>query len=71
METINAALNEAVPGAGFSFTQPIEMRFNELIAGVRSDVAVKLFGDDLETPRQEGEAIRSCLGWERLRAPRP
>ena len=47
------------------------MRFDELTAGVRSDVAVKLFGDDLETPRQEGEAIRSCLGWGRLRAPRP
>jgi len=52
------ALSEAVPGVGFSYTQPIEMRFNELIAGVRSDIAIKLFGDDLETLRQKGEEIR-------------
>ena len=51
------ALDETVPGVGFSFLQPIEMRFNELIAGVRSDVGIKLFGDDLETLRQKGEEI--------------
>jgi cobalt-zinc-cadmium resistance protein CzcA len=49
---MSAALEEAVPGIGFSFTQPIEMRFNELIAGIRSDVGVKLFGDDLDTLRR-------------------
>jgi cobalt-zinc-cadmium resistance protein CzcA len=38
-----------VPGNNYEFTQPIQMRFNELISGVRSDVAVKLFGDDLDT----------------------
>ncbi|MCW5890873.1 MAG: CusA/CzcA family heavy metal efflux RND transporter [bacterium] len=38
----------ATLGSSFEFTQPIQMRFNELIAGVRSDVAVKLFGDDLD-----------------------
>jgi cobalt-zinc-cadmium resistance protein CzcA len=38
-----------VPGNKYEIIQPIEMRFNELIAGVRSDVAVKVFGDDLET----------------------
>ncbi len=38
-----------LPGNAYEFTQPIEMRFNELIAGVRSDVAVKVFGDDLDT----------------------
>ncbi len=57
VEKMEAALNETVPGVGFSFTQPIEMRFNELIAGVRSDVGVKLFGDDLETLRQKGEEL--------------
>jgi len=36
------------PGNKYEITQPIEMRFNELIAGVRSDVAVKIFGDDME-----------------------
>ena len=35
-----------VPGNAYEFTQPIQMRFNELIAGVRSDVAVKVYGDD-------------------------
>ena len=38
-----------VPGNNYEFTQPIQMRFNELISGVRSDVAVKVFGDDLDT----------------------
>jgi cobalt-zinc-cadmium resistance protein CzcA len=56
IEKMNTAL-EAVPGTAFSFTQPIEMRFNELISGVRSDVAVKLFGDDLEVLRKKGEEI--------------
>ena len=40
---------ESVPGTAYGFTQPIQLRFNELISGVRSDVAVKIFGDDLET----------------------
>ena len=57
IEKFEKALESAVPGTGFSYTQPIEMRFNELIAGVRSDVAVKLFGDDLETLRRKGEEI--------------
>lgn len=37
----------AIPGIDYEFTQPIEMRFNELITGVRSDIAIKIFGDDL------------------------
>jgi cobalt-zinc-cadmium resistance protein CzcA len=50
-----------VPGNNYEFTQPIEMRFNELIAGVRSDVAVKVFGDDLETLLATGEAVEKVL----------
>jgi len=57
IEQMEEALHEAVPGVGLSFTQPIEMRFNELIAGVRSDVAVKLFGDDLELLAEKGAEI--------------
>jgi cobalt-zinc-cadmium resistance protein CzcA len=38
-----------IPGIGGGFSQPIEMRFNELIAGVRSDVGVKIYGEDLDT----------------------
>ena len=48
-------------GNTYEFTQPIEMRFNELIAGVRSDVAVKVFGDDLEVLRGLGDEIAEIL----------
>ncbi len=61
IEKMDQALDQSVPGVGYSFLQPIEMRFNELIAGVRSDVAVKLFGDDLETLRKQGEEIARVL----------
>jgi cobalt-zinc-cadmium resistance protein CzcA len=50
-----------VPGNNYEFTQPIEMRMNELIAGVRSDVAVKVFGDDLELLTEAGRSIESLL----------
>lgn len=52
---------QKIPGNKYEFTQPIEMRFNELIAGVRSDVAVKVFGDNLETLLHTGEKIESVL----------
>jgi cobalt-zinc-cadmium resistance protein CzcA len=48
---------EAIPGNNYEFTQPIQMRFNELLSGVRADVAVKLFGDDLDTLRELGQAV--------------
>jgi cobalt-zinc-cadmium resistance protein CzcA len=50
-----------LPGNNYEFTQPIQMRFNELIAGVRSDVAVKVFGDDLDTLSGEAERIAAIL----------
>jgi cobalt-zinc-cadmium resistance protein CzcA len=56
-----AATVDAVPGAQYSFTQPIQMRFNELISGVRSDVAVKLYGDDLEQLTRLGGRIGAAL----------
>ncbi|ODU25150.1 MAG: cation transporter [Verrucomicrobia bacterium SCN 57-15] len=46
-----------IPGNNYEFTQPIQMRFNELIAGVRSDVAVKLFGEDMAVLQQYGKQI--------------
>ncbi len=57
LERMERALAESVPGVGFSFTQPIEMRFNELIAGVRSDIGIKLFGDDLDVLRLKADEI--------------
>ena len=46
-----------IPGNNYEFTQPIQMRMNELISGVRADVAIKVYGDDLETLTEVGEAI--------------
>ncbi|MGH7893576.1 MAG: efflux RND transporter permease subunit, partial [Candidatus Binatia bacterium] len=56
------ALDGAVPGVGIGFTQPIEMRFNELISGVRSDIALKIFGDDLDVLKERGDAATRVLG---------
>ena len=64
-ELVNAMakkMEEEVPGTKFEFLQPIQMRFNELIAGVRSDVAVKIFGDDLEVLAEEGKRVGKILG---------
>ncbi|MGA1081056.1 MAG: efflux RND transporter permease subunit, partial [Steroidobacteraceae bacterium] len=49
----------AIPGNNYEFTQPIQMRMNELIAGVRADVAVKVYGDDLEQLLALGETIEN------------
>ena len=57
---LNAAVNE-IPGNNYEFTQPVQMRMNELIAGVRSDVAVKLFGDDLDQLLASGEVIEAVV----------
>ena len=63
-EDLVKAMREAVeqiPGNNYEFTQPIQMRFNELISGVRSDVAVKVFGDDLDALLKSGEEISGIL----------
>jgi cobalt-zinc-cadmium resistance protein CzcA len=52
---------EQIPGNNYEFTQPIQMRFNELLSGVRADVAVKVFGDDLDTLLQSGGQIEDVL----------
>jgi cobalt-zinc-cadmium resistance protein CzcA len=54
-------LVSTVPGNNYEFTQPIEMRFNELIAGVRSDLAVKVFGDDLDIMLAHARKISAVL----------
>ena len=51
----------AIPGNSYEITQPIQMRFNELIAGVRGDVAVKVFGDDFAQMNATAEAIADVL----------
>ena len=59
-----AAIQETVgkvPGNNYEFSQPIQLRFNELISGVRSDVAVKIFGDDMDVLNKTGEEVSSML----------
>jgi cobalt-zinc-cadmium resistance protein CzcA len=50
-----------IPGNNYEFLQPIQMRFNELIAGVRSEVAVKLYGDDLDALLASGKEIEKVV----------
>ena len=60
-----AELNQAVeqiPGSRYEFIQPIQMRFNELIAGVRSDVAIRIYGDDLEELATAADAVLGVVG---------
>ena len=51
-----------LPGSNYEFSQPIQLRFNELISGVRSDVAVKLFGDDRDVLNDTATRISTVLG---------
>ncbi len=55
------ALATAIPGANFGFSQPIEMRVDELVAGVKADVAVLVYGDDLDTLGGLGKQIEGVL----------
>ncbi|NBX58640.1 MAG: CusA/CzcA family heavy metal efflux RND transporter, partial [Gammaproteobacteria bacterium] len=50
-----------IPGNNYELTQPIQMRFNELMTGVRSDVAIKVFGDDLDVGLELAERVRSIV----------
>ncbi len=50
-----------IPGMEVEFTQPIEMRFNELITGVRADIAIKIFGDDLDVLAKKGSEIGALI----------
>lgn len=59
-DRFKAALS-VIPGMEVEFTQPIEMRFNELITGVRADIAIKIFGEDLEILAQKGNEIGKLI----------
>ncbi len=51
----------SVPGSNYEMSQPIQLRFNELISGVRSDVAVKVFGDDMDILNKTADDIAAIL----------
>jgi cobalt-zinc-cadmium resistance protein CzcA len=53
---------EKLPGNNYEFSQPIQLRFNELISGVRSDVAVKIFGDDMAVLDKTAAEVSQALG---------
>jgi len=57
VEMMNESLEKSLPGTMFSYSQPIELRVQELIAGVRSDVAISIYGDDLETLEELGGKV--------------
>lgn len=60
LNDIESTLAE-IPGNNYEFTQPIQMRFNELIAGVRSDLAIKIFGDDLQVLFENAEKAEKII----------
>lgn len=60
IDKLRETLNE-FPGLVFGFTQPIEMRVSEMLTGVRGDVAIKLFGDDLNTLNEKAQEIASVV----------
>ncbi len=62
IEAMDKKLSENVPGVKFGFSQPIEMRVNELVAGVKSDVAALIYGPDLDVLRQLAGRGRARLG---------
>src|SRR5690606_2605090 len=61
VEQMQTALEKEVPSNAYGFTQPIELRVQELVAGVRSDVGLSLYGDDLEVLKAEGDRIVRVL----------
>jgi cobalt-zinc-cadmium resistance protein CzcA len=61
IERMSQALSAAAPGANFGFSQPIEMRVDELVAGVKADVAVLVYGDDLDRLGNIGKKIEDVL----------
>jgi cobalt-zinc-cadmium resistance protein CzcA len=60
MEEIERRL-ESAPGNGFEMSQPIQLRFNELISGVRSDLGIKVYGDDLDQLLRTGQSVAALV----------
>lgn len=60
-DKIKSAIEKQIPNMDIEFTQPIEMRFNELVSGTRSDVAIKIFGEDLNVLAQKANEIKNAI----------
>ncbi len=61
VSAMNTELSD-LPGQNLIFTQPIEMRINEMIAGIRGDIGIKIFGDDLDVLEQKAEEVAGLVG---------
>lgn len=61
IERMQESLSEQVAANSFSFTQPIELRVQELVAGVRSDIGLSLYGDDLDELKRKGDELAAAL----------
>ena len=62
IEELEHRLNGRIPGVAFGFTQPVKMRLDELISGVRGDLAVKVFGDDPAVNRRVADQVAAAIG---------
>ncbi len=60
VDAIQQAADE-IPGSKYEISQPIQLRFNELISGVRSDIGIKIFGDDLDTLLRMAQQVQSVI----------
>ncbi|MCW5943459.1 MAG: efflux RND transporter permease subunit [Fimbriimonadaceae bacterium] len=60
IEELEAKANE-VPGQGYNFSQPIQMRFSELVSGVKADIGIKVFGEDLGALKTTADAIAEVM----------
>ena len=73
IEQMNTKLSDGLPGVRFGFSQPIEMRVNELVAGVKSDVAALIYGPDLDVLSELATHMEAVLarnpGAREVRAP--
>jgi cobalt-zinc-cadmium resistance protein CzcA len=61
LDQINVLCRRVIPGTFFNFSQPIELRFNELLSGVRADLGIGVFGDDLDVLQQQADALAAVL----------
>ena len=52
---------QGIPGQGYNFSQPIELRFNELVSGVKADIGIKVFGEDLDVLKEKADEIQRVV----------
>ncbi|MBV8610385.1 MAG: efflux RND transporter permease subunit [Singulisphaera sp.] len=61
IDAIDATCKRVIPGTSYSFSQPIELRINEMLSGVRADLGIGIFGEDFDVLQQKADAIAAVL----------